>query len=249
MVDAVAAAFFKAQMESPENNICMDGGDHKAEWASVSHGTYICIGAAGVHRSLGVKTSFVQSTNLDSWRPSHLKMMELGGNARFAEFMRAHGVPEDMPIREKYSTRAAAWYRKSLRAEAEGTELPEPLPEGTGHLPAEETLGRSNSSGEAVLDQVFSSHPAVAGEARAVAVVATKPLVAAADDCGDCSEGSASCCKRVCDGLSSALAVAKKAVVGSRVAAGKAVVGSSCHCSQTLSSSPALLAAGSAASK
>jgi hypothetical protein len=211
MVDAVAAAFFQAQMKSPENKVCQDGGDHKAEWASVSHGIYICIMAAGVHRSLGVKTSFVQSTNLDSWRPLHLKMMELGGNARFAEFMRAHGVPEDMPIREKYNTRAAAWYRKNLRAEAEGAELPEPLPEGTGHLP--ETSGCSNSSGEAVLNKVFSSHPAFANEARAVAAVAAKSFLATADDCDGCGEGGASYCKLFCAGLSSALLVAKNAVV------------------------------------
>jgi hypothetical protein len=210
MVDTVAAAAFRAQMEYPENRSCMDGGDGKAEWASISHGIYICIGAAGVHRSLGVKTSFVQSLHLDSWKPVHLKMMELGGNARFAKFMRDHGVPEDMPIREKYSTRAAAWYRKNLRAEAEGTELPEPLPEGTGHLSAEETLGRSNS-GEAVLDRVFAAyhagHEALgANEARAVVAI-TGPASDGQEECGS------GCCKRVCESLSSAWFVAKHVFV------------------------------------
>jgi len=103
----------------------------------VSHGTYISIEASGIHRSLGVATSFVQSLYLDAWKPVHLKMMELGGNERFQKFMEAQGVPEDMPIREKYSTRAAKWYREALRAEAEGAPLPEPLAPGSGPLPAE----------------------------------------------------------------------------------------------------------------
>eukprot|EP00971_Amphidinium_carterae_P038200 750808-Amphidinium_carterae.1 len=41
--------------------------------------------------------------------------MELGGNRRFLDYMRAQNVPEDMPIREKYSTKAAEWYRRSHR--------------------------------------------------------------------------------------------------------------------------------------
>jgi hypothetical protein len=210
-VDPTAAAFFRAQMEHPETQVCMDGKDHKAEWASVSHGIYICIGAAGVHRSLGVKTSFVQSTTMDSWKPLHLKMMELGGNARFAKFMRDQGVPEDMPIREKYSTRAAACYRKNLRAEAEGGELPEPLPEGTGHLPSEDILGRSISA-EALLDRVFASHPS-GGDARVVEVVsksAAKSAATAVDDTdGDSDGSSGSCCKRLCEGLSSVLGLSR----------------------------------------
>merc|ERR1719324_497398 len=81
--------------------------------------------------------------------------MELGGNRRFNEFLKAQGVPEDMPIREKYSTRAAQWYRENLRAEAEESELPASLPPGTGHLPAH----GSSSSTQQVLDQVFAKAP------------------------------------------------------------------------------------------
>jgi ADP-ribosylation factor GTPase-activating protein 1 len=155
MVDPVAAEFFERQWEDAHNKTCLDSGASEPRWASVPHGIYISIGASGVHRSLGVKVSFVQSTTMDSWKPLHLRMMELGGNHRFQAFLDEHGVPRDMPIREKYQTRAAAWYRENLRAEAEGTTLPTPLEPGTGHLltceaPTQEQL---------TLDRIFAQAP------------------------------------------------------------------------------------------
>jgi ADP-ribosylation factor GTPase-activating protein 1 len=155
MVDPKAAAVFSKQQEDPENNMCCDSGDDGAVWTSISHGIYLSIGAAGLHRSLGVKVSFVQSTTMDSWRPLHLRMMELGGNRRFQEFMREHGIPDDMPIREKYSTHAAKWYRENLKALAEESQPPAPLPEGTGHLPSEDRC----SSEQKVLDRIFAAQP------------------------------------------------------------------------------------------
>merc|ERR1719408_292598 len=92
---------------------------------------------------------------MDSWRPLHLRMMELGGNRRFQEYMKEQGIPEDMPVREKYTTRAAKWYRDNLKALAEESEPPAPLPEGTGHLPSEDCC----SSAQKVLDRVFATQP------------------------------------------------------------------------------------------
>lgn len=154
VVDPMASEFFGKHVDDPENGICCDCGTKGASWASISHGIYLSIGAAGLHRSLGVKVSFVQSTTMDSWRPVHLRMMELGGNRRFHTFLREQGIPEDMPIRDKYSTRAAEWYRKNLKALAEESELPMPLPPGTGHLPASPTSPVSH-----VLDQVYAAAP------------------------------------------------------------------------------------------
>lgn len=135
MVDAETADFFtRLQQEDPENRICCDSGTACPQWASVSHGIYISIEASGVHRSLGVAVSSVQSISMDSWKPLHRRMMELGGNRRFREFLREHGIPDSMPIRQKYHTRAAKWYRQHLRAMAEGAVPPEPLPPNTGHL-------------------------------------------------------------------------------------------------------------------
>jgi len=155
MVDSAAAEFFRVQQEDPANGACFDTGSAEPQWASISHGIYISIEASGIHRSLGVRVSYVQSTSMDSWKPLHLRMMELGGNRRFAEFLREHGVPEDLPLRQKYHTRAAEWYRQDLRARAEGAAGPEPLPAGTGHLPSSNAPGPE----QLLLDKVFASAP------------------------------------------------------------------------------------------
>ncbi|CAE8586710.1 unnamed protein product, partial [Polarella glacialis] len=156
VIDPAAQEFFRQQrIEDAANDACADCGTSDPQWASVSHGVYISIDASGVHRSLGVQVSFVQSLKMDSWKPVHLKMMELGGNRRFTEFLQTHGVPADMPIREKYSTRAAQWYRKNLRAEAEGLPGPCELPGGTGQLPASSCSPQGST--EKVLDIVYGA--------------------------------------------------------------------------------------------
>jgi len=60
-----------------------------------------------------------------------------------------------MPIREKYQTRAAAWYREELRALAEGREPPSPLPLNTGHLSTCEAASET----QLMLDKVFAQAP------------------------------------------------------------------------------------------
>jgi len=146
-------SFFQAHRHGDSaNNICCDTGSAEPQWASPSHGIYISIEAAGVHRSLGVNVSRVLSTEMDSWKPLQLRMMELGGNKKFAEFLQEHGVPDNMPIRLKYTTRAADWYRKKLLAMAEGSAPPEPLAPGTGHMPMSDA-----ATGQQVLDEVFRS--------------------------------------------------------------------------------------------
>lgn len=145
--------FFEEKQQILSNATCCDSGAVDPLWASVSHGIYISIEAAGVHRSLGVSKSFVLSLTLDRWQPLQLRMMELGGNKRFQDFLELHGIPKSMPVREKYGTRAAAWYRENLRAEAEGTSPPEPLSIGAGHLAADV----APDPAQAVLDRVFAS--------------------------------------------------------------------------------------------
>lgn len=38
-----------------------------AQWASVNNGILLCLNCSGVHRSFGVRVSFVRSITMDSW--------------------------------------------------------------------------------------------------------------------------------------------------------------------------------------
>jgi ADP-ribosylation factor GTPase-activating protein 1 len=49
------------------NQKCCDCTSIDTDWASVSHGTLICLDCAGKHRSLGVHVSFVRSITMDTW--------------------------------------------------------------------------------------------------------------------------------------------------------------------------------------
>lgn len=215
--DLVAAEMFAMQQEDLSNTLCCDCGTAGALWASVSHGTYISIEAAGVHRSLGVKTSFVLSTTMDSWKPVHLRMMELGGNQRFKDFLREQGVPEDLPIRRKYTTRAAAWYRENLRAQAEGREPLSPLQAGTGHLPADGVDGRSDHT--ALLDEIFAAAPR-SGSMLAGGTPQTLSSTSTTSRRGCCAS-AADLCKRASERLKAALQGSNSTVITTAAAAQK----------------------------
>eukprot|EP00948_MAST-09A_sp_MAST-9A-sp1_P002529 g2529.t1 len=64
-------AILKCFQSDPANMKCADcGTDLIADkaWASVNNLVFICTKCAGVHRSLGVDKSFVQSLTLDKWK-------------------------------------------------------------------------------------------------------------------------------------------------------------------------------------
>eukprot|EP00750_Incisomonas_marina_P008395 INCI15459.2.p1 GENE.INCI15459.2~~INCI15459.2.p1 ORF type:complete len:297 (-),score=34.58 INCI15459.2:538-1428(-) len=127
------------------NTRCCDCGrsDPKPSWASVSHGVVLCIECSGVHRSLGVVTSFVKSLTMDSWTNAQLDNMMYGGNKKIKDFFQARGVapgacrlgaPAGTPARsrsqrqrakgalvplsitDKYSSHNAEIYREELLA-------------------------------------------------------------------------------------------------------------------------------------
>ncbi|KAK2196741.1 bifunctional Arf GTPase activating protein/ArfGAP domain superfamily/ARFGAP-RecO-like zinc finger [Babesia duncani] len=106
------------------NGVCFDCSAVNPTWASLSHGIFLCLACSGIHRSLGLQTSFVKSVTMDSWSPRQLMYMRNGGNKNLREFFDNFGIME-LPVADRYKTEGAAHYRKQLRAIVDGMQ---PLP-------------------------------------------------------------------------------------------------------------------------
>lgn len=59
------------------NNKCCDCPSLDTDWASVSHGTLICLDCAGRHRGLGVHVSFVRSITMDTWSTQQVRQCQV----------------------------------------------------------------------------------------------------------------------------------------------------------------------------
>jgi hypothetical protein len=84
---------------------------------------FVCLKCAGIHRSFGVKVSFIRSLTIDSWDDEQLLYLRQGGNRRFRDFLNSYNVPENATMDFKYMIRASNWYRRKLGSEISGLSI------------------------------------------------------------------------------------------------------------------------------
>lgn len=110
-----------------ENKKCFDCQNEPARWASLNNGIFLCNECSEEHKSFGVG-NIIKSISLEQWNKNQLNLMKIGGNKRLKTFLENNDLPSNIDKKSLYHSKLMVYYRKKLKAEAEGELLLEQLP-------------------------------------------------------------------------------------------------------------------------
>ena len=103
------------------NSRCFDCNSENPKWASINNGIILCLKCAGIHRSFGLQISIIRSLQVDSWTEKQVKYLSLGGNKKLKDFLSEYKIEPSSSSELKYKSKAAEYYRCSLKNEVEKT--------------------------------------------------------------------------------------------------------------------------------
>ena len=105
-----------------ENNKCVDCGKDNPTKVSINNGVIICEECSLEHEKLGHGISFVKDIDED-FDQYLLNFLVFGSNSKFKRFLTDEKVDTSLPIRKKYLTKAAFFYRSNLKRKVHGDNL------------------------------------------------------------------------------------------------------------------------------
>ena len=97
------------------NQKCFDCGQPNPQWASINNGVFLCLRCAGVHKHLCSDISLVRSIQLETWNDKYMMFLKKGGNAQYKAALAEYNLHTTNSLEQKYRTKAADYYRKTLR--------------------------------------------------------------------------------------------------------------------------------------
>ena len=97
------------------NQKCFDCGQPNPQWASINNGVFLCLRCAGVHKHLCSDISLVRSIHLETWNDKYMMFLKKGGNAQYKAALEEYNLHTTNSLEQKYRTKAADYYRKTLR--------------------------------------------------------------------------------------------------------------------------------------
>lgn len=145
-------------VKDKDNHCCADCNQLDTTWASISHGSFICITCSDVHRSVGTHISKVKGcTGTYYWGPDEIERMS-GGNLAAERLYGAQKVSPDASKEEKQRY-VINKYEKRLFAPIGAVALARAVKENVRPQTEVGSVSSSGTSVPAVAVQAFSRPP------------------------------------------------------------------------------------------
>ena len=134
-----------------ENKKCFDCDNQPARWTSLNNGIYLCHECSEEHKNIESGLSIIKSINLEQWNKNQLNIMKTGGNKKLKLFLEKYNIPTNIDKKILYNSKIMVYYRKQLKAEAEGELLLEQLPSKEEFL---NSYNENNNDSNIILNKI-----------------------------------------------------------------------------------------------